>query len=116
MKFKEKQELDLNRIGSKIKSRRREVGYTQEQMAEYAHMSKNYFCELEGGKREGGISKYFYIAQALNISMDYLVGEAAHPESTVFLTYLVEKIKDFTPTQQELLSDIIDLISSYDKK
>lgn len=116
MKFKEKQELDLKRIGMKIKSRRKELGYTQEQMAEYTHMSKNYFCELEGGKREGGISKYFYIAQALDISLDYLIGEAAQTDSVVFSSYLTEKVKDFSSTQQILLSDIIDLIADYDKK
>ncbi len=115
MKLEEKKELDLKRIGKKIKYHRNKLGYTQEQLSEYAHMSKNYFCELEGGKREGGISKYFYIAQALDVSLDYLVGETAQAESAIFLNYLIEKVKNFTPTQQILLSDLIDLISDYDK-
>lgn len=115
MNFKDYEELNLKRIGRKIRQQRNKLGYTQEQISEYAHMSKNYFCELECGKREGGLSKYFYIAQALGVSLDYLVGESANTESTIFVKFLAEKVKNFTPTQQILLSDFIDLISEYDK-
>ncbi len=116
MGFKKRQALDLTRIGKKIKYHRSKLGYTQEQISEYAHMSKNYFCELEGGKREGGISKYFYIAQALDISLDYLIGETAQTESVIYVNHLMEKIKNFSPEQQLLLSDLIDLISAYEIK
>ena len=60
-------------VGERIKARREELGWTQEELAKRAKFSKSFLSDLENGKRNIGADKLLDIARALNRSLDYLM-------------------------------------------
>jgi len=67
--------MDYKSIGKRIKERRKELGLSQEDLAEILRCKKQNISEYELGKRKGlNLKKLEQIAQALNIDISYLLG------------------------------------------
>jgi len=60
-------------VGGRIKERRAELGWTQEQLAQKAGISKSFLSELENGKRSVSADNLLDLARALGVSLDYLM-------------------------------------------
>ena len=73
----------MNTVGERIKARRLERGWTQEQLAEKAGISKGFLSDLETGTRNVSAEYLLKIAQALNVTLDFLMkGDSSKPEKT----------------------------------
>ena len=59
--------------GDRIKALREEHGWTQETLAERAQMSKGFLSDLENNKRNVSANYALRIADALGVSLDYLL-------------------------------------------
>lgn len=69
----------MSSVGERIKKRRLELGWTQEQVCTKVGLSKSFFSELENDKRSVSAENLLDIARALSLSLDYLMtGEASH--------------------------------------
>lgn len=65
-------------VGERIKKRRLELEWTQDQLGQKAGISKSFLSDLENGKRSVGAENLLDIARALGVSLDYLMtGEAS---------------------------------------
>ena len=51
-------------VGSRIKRRRETLGWTQDELAKKANISKSFLSDLENGKRNVGADKLLDIARA----------------------------------------------------
>jgi transcriptional regulator with XRE-family HTH domain len=72
----------MSSVGERIRSRRLELGWTQEHLAETAHLSKGFLSDLETGKRNVSADYLLEIAQALGVSLDFLMkGDSSQPKS-----------------------------------
>ena len=61
-------------VGDNCARIRKELGYTQEQLAERSGLSQQYLSDLERGKRNPTVVTVYEIAQALGVShLDMLV-------------------------------------------
>lgn len=60
-------------VGERIKARRDELGWTQDELATKAKISKSFLSDLENGKRNVGADKLLDIARALSLSLDFLM-------------------------------------------
>ncbi len=60
-------------VGERIKKRRAELGWTQDQLAQKAGISKSFLSDLENGKRSVGANNLLDIARALGVSLDFLM-------------------------------------------
>lgn len=60
-------------VGDRIKERRDELDWTQDDLATKASISKSFLSDLENGKRNVGADKLLDIARALTLSLDYLM-------------------------------------------
>ena len=70
-------------VGERIKARREELEWTQDDLANKAGISKSFLSDLENSKRNVGADKLLDIARALNLSLDYLMtGKNAKKTST----------------------------------
>jgi len=68
-------------VGERIKTRRAELGWTQDQLGQKAGISKSFLSDLENGKRSVGAENLLDIARALGVSLDYLMtGEASQDQ------------------------------------
>jgi len=63
----------MNPVGERIRARRTELGWTQEQLAKESGLSKGFLSDLEAGKRSVGADSLLAIATALGVSMDHLM-------------------------------------------
>src|SRR5437879_1357430 len=60
-------------VGERIKARRLELAWTQDQLAQKAGISKSFLSDLENGKRSVGAENLLDIARALGVSIDFLM-------------------------------------------
>lgn len=65
-------------VGERIKERRLELGWTQDQLCQKAGISKGFLSDLENDKRSVSANNLLDIARALGVSIDFLMtGEAS---------------------------------------
>ena len=60
-------------IGRNVKNARLRCGITQEQLAEIADIGASFIAQIESGKKMMSIPVLVKIAEALNVSCDYLL-------------------------------------------
>jgi transcriptional regulator with XRE-family HTH domain len=60
-------------VGERIRGRRAELDWTQDQLAQKAGISKSFLSDLENGKRSVGANNLLDIARALGVSLDFLM-------------------------------------------
>lgn len=100
-------------LGKKIREERIEQGYTQEELGEKIDTTGAYIGQIERGERNASMSKIILIAEALNVSIDYLTGNFYYKESENIDVKIVEELKDATNKQKEMMIDIIKIIKKY---
>lgn len=60
-------------LGSRIRARRMELGWTQDELAQKAGISKGFLSDLENGKRGTGADTLLDLARVLAVSLDFLM-------------------------------------------
>lgn len=60
------------RFGVALKSRREELGLTQEDLAERAHIHRTYLSDIERGARNVSLVNIEYLATAVELSLALL--------------------------------------------
>ncbi|MBQ8043739.1 MAG: helix-turn-helix transcriptional regulator [Clostridia bacterium] len=100
-------------LGKKIKEERIEKGYTQEELGEKIDSTGAYIGQIERGERNASMAKIVLIAEALNISIDYLTGNFVFEQSEHIDGKLADELKDATNKQKEMMMDIIKIIKKY---
>ncbi len=95
----------LSEVGQRVYALRKEQRLSQEQLAERAEISKQTVSVIEGGKRDILASSIVSIAEALGVSVDYLlVGK----RTTEDLYRLDQKLLSLTDDQYKFMKLIID--------
>lgn len=73
----------MSSVGERIKQRRLELGWTQDQLCTKAGLSKSFLSDLENGKRSISASNLLDVARTLGVSLDYLMtGQASQDQQT----------------------------------
>lgn len=60
-------------VGERIRKRREELAWTQDDLATKAKISKGFLSDVENGKRSIGADKLLDISRALSLSLDFLM-------------------------------------------
>jgi len=100
-------------LGKKIKEERIEKGYTQEELGERIDSTGAYIGQIERGERNASMEKIVLIAEALNVSIDYLTGNFYYEEKGNIDVKIVDELRDATNKQKEMMMDIIKIIKKY---
>ena len=64
---------DLIQMSSRIKSRRKSLGYTQEEMAEKLELSHSHYSKIENAISSPSLDTLINISKILGISLDNIV-------------------------------------------
>lgn len=67
--------MDLKKLGKKIRNERTKRHMTQEKLAESIGISVSFLGHIERGSRKASVETLVSIANALQVGMDYLLGE-----------------------------------------
>jgi len=95
----------LTEIGQRLSARRKQLGMTQEKLAEQANVTAQTISYAELGKKAMRADTIVGICDALHISSDYLLFGGV---TTQDLSVLEHKISQLSPKQYHCLEDIID--------
>jgi transcriptional regulator with XRE-family HTH domain len=63
----------MNSVGERIKARRLELGWTQEELCQKANISTGFLSDVENNKRNISAETLLGIARVLSLSLDYLM-------------------------------------------
>lgn len=80
---------------------------TQEELAEKSHLSTVYIGYVENAKRQVGLSALMSIANALEVGIDYLIGNQKFPK-----TESIKLPTDCSSLQMEIIIAVIEAIKS----
>lgn len=98
-------DLCLKEIGHRITERRKQLGLTQEALAEKGDMTTQFVSYAEAGKRAMRPENLLKISSALGVSADYLLtGDIIDKD----LLLLSGKLAKLTPSQLHHIENIID--------
>lgn len=95
----------LDQMGRRIPARRKELGLTQEQLAEIVNLSEQTISTAECGKKALRPENIAKLSAALNCSTDYLLLGIDSPGA---LETISRVISNLTPLQYQCLNCIID--------
>lgn len=103
-------EIILQEIGKRILDRRKQLGLTQEALAEKAEVTTQFVSYAESGKRAMRPENLLKISVALGVSADYLLtGDMIDKDSLL----ISEKLRQLTPKQLQLIESLIDTYISF---
>lgn len=98
-------EIILQEIGKRILDRRKQLGLSQEALAEKAEVTTQFVSYAESGKRAMRPENLLKISEALGVNADYLLtGDMIDKDSLL----LSEKLRMLTPKQLRLIEGLLD--------
>ncbi|MDL2274158.1 helix-turn-helix domain-containing protein [Oscillospiraceae bacterium OttesenSCG-928-G22] len=106
----ERQSIDYTKVGNRIKETRQNKGITREKLSEIIGISTMYLGQLERGERRGGINNFIEIANALDLSLDYLFFNEIHTNEIIDNNIMKEisiAIKSLSKSKKDLFMNII---------
>ena len=95
-------------IGRRIAEIRREVGMTQEQLAEKAEISVVHLSNVEQGKKMPGLPVLIRIAEALEVATDWILRANVPGTYAVANEKIGELLRDCSNTEMEDLLRILE--------
>jgi transcriptional regulator with XRE-family HTH domain len=97
-------------LGAKIRRHRQEKEYSLDKLAELTDSSKSYIWELENrDTRKPSGAKLTRIAQALEVTTDYLLNDSEEPSDQVLKEAFFRKFSKLAPADQEKINQMIDM-------
>jgi len=101
-------DIDYKMSGEKMKKRRKEIGLTQEAVAERINLSPSYYSHVENGSRKAGLQTMIKIAACLNVTLDYIMGEDHSDNINVQIEQLMHRAKRLNEKQIDFVITVID--------
>lgn len=100
-------------LGEKIRKHRDDKGYSLDKLAELSGCSKSYLWELENprpGKKalKPSAEKLADLAQALGVTVEYLLDETAQADEKVFKDAFFRKFNKLDPQDQKRIEEMIE--------
>ena len=95
----------LQDIGKRIIERRNKLCLTQEELAEKGDLTPQFISYAEGGKRSMRPENLLKIAEALEVSADYLLTGTIVDKDLLLLS---DKLSKLSPAQLRTVENIID--------
>ena len=104
--------MDKKSLGMQIRKYRERAGYSQEKLAEIIECSTIFISYIERGVKSPGLDKLMKIANALDVSVDILLGKDLASYNTERLKDIEQQLKKLPEQEQLKILDMIDSIIS----
>lgn len=108
--------VDYALIGERIKSKRKAVRKTQEQLAEMLSVTVGYISQIERGVTKVNLDMLSRICDVLDCDMAYFVTGTATGEKVYLQEELIAKYDQLTEAQKRLVLDFLDLLKKHREK
>lgn len=103
--------IDYEVISDRVRKARLMRGYTSEQLSEMVDFAPESLRHIENGSSKPSLRKLYALAEALNVSMDYLTGRSSCFEDTVVADTAADQ--HLTDAQKKMLRKMVkDMIAT----
>lgn len=86
--------FSASEMGNRIAARRKQLGLTQEQVAELAGLSHQFFSSVEAGKKNMRAENVVKLCKALNVSTDFILTGRSNAIDTNNLTAMLRQLDE----------------------
>lgn len=104
-------EIDYAQLGKKIKTVRCNSGLTQENLAELVGCNTSHISNIENNYTKLSLNVLLAIANALNVSIDYLLSSQLKSSSKILNQEILNKLEKCDDMDREKILKIIDVIT-----
>lgn len=104
--------MDKISFGKQLQEYRERAGYSQEKLAEKIECSTIFISYMERGVKSPGLDTLIKLANALDVSVDILLGKELSSYSIEKLKDIENRLKLFPAHEQQKLLDMVDSIIS----
>lgn len=102
--------IDFEKIGQKLKEVRIARELTQENIASNAGINTSHVSNIETNKTKVSLSTLVRICNALNVSVDYILGEDLNNSSIAIDRQILSEIQNFDNEKKEQLLRIAKVL------
>ena len=99
----------------RLREARKLRGYNQEELAEKAKMPSSSVAHFEGGTRKPSFESLRRLANALEVTTDYLLGRADNPEMAQAGDPLYRDVAKLTGNDREIAKDFLKMLAQRNK-
>lgn len=99
-------EINYKGIGKRIRKCRKDLGLTQQQLAEMSDLSDTNISHIERGATKLSLPSLIAIANALNTTTDYLLMDVIDNSEIQFKKELADLLKDCSKEEYTLLYNL----------
>ena len=100
-------DINYELIGTRIREKREEAGYSQEQLAWDAELSNTYISLVETGKKKPSLGSLLKISNALGITLDELLSGNQLHNPTDYQTDIDELMNDCTLEERRFIYELL---------
>lgn len=100
--------MDSVDLGNRIREARKKKNYTQQKLAEEADIGEVYLSEIERGTKMPSLKVFMKIADALNVSADYLLRYELSSGEYYIYDEITEKMKGLSSEDRRVATEILD--------
>lgn len=107
--------MNYDLMGSKIREQRKLKKYTLEQLAEKLDVSTTFIGQIERAKGVPSLETVVKIANALDVSLDYLLFSNLNNEAnnSQFISQVDELTKDFSSQEKQIVIKNLELLKEF---
>ena len=105
--------MDKLTMGDRIKSARKNLGLTQEALAEKLDITLYYMGEIERGVKTPSLDLFVKLVEVLDVSADYLLRDRVSTGNVYGDKRMARKLENLTPKQRAAIEAIIDTYIEY---
>lgn len=105
--------IDYKDLGKRIRAERRRQDLTQEKLAEMADISDSFLGHIERGGRTLSIETLAKLANALNLSIEYIVCGEFNYQPDMLPTEIHDALNQMNSSQRRVFLNIMKTLSSH---
>ena len=104
--------IDYHKLGEKVRLKRREMGYTQEKLAEICDISTGFLGHIESGTRAPSLETLYSLACALHSGVDYFLFDSA-PDSDNMLEQIGSVVHKKSPDVYNRFCNTVRILAEH---
>ena len=106
--------MDLYCLGNRIRKTRMNCGITQEKLAEMVDISTNFMSLIENG-RNMSVETLVKIADALGVTVDYLLSDTSQVQSNELTTKILQSVLSLNDSEKLFFLNMIKQYKNIEK-
>lgn len=104
--------IDYKELGKRIRSERRKQDLTQEKLAEMADISESFMGHIERGGRTLSIETLAKIANALNLSIEYIICGEFNYQPDMLPSEINDALNQMSSSQRKVFLNIMKTLAT----